>query len=114
MDKRKRSYGSMEKMLPLLEDYHASGLSQKQYCEREQLAPHLLGYWLRKYKAQQSDDQEIRAPKFVELAISSPLPTLDGVEIVYSNGTKINIVQKVDWAFFEKLLVKLDDVSNHG
>jgi len=114
MDKTKRSYSSMDKMLPLLQNYYASGLSQKQYCEQEQLAPHLLGYWLRKYKAQQSVDQENGVSKFVELSISAPSPILDGVEIIYSNGTKIKVAQKVEWAFFEKLLVKLDDVSNHS
>ncbi len=114
MDKTKRSYSSMDKMLPLLKHYYASGLSQKQYCEQEQLAPHLLGYWLRKYKAQQSVKQENEVSKFVKLAISAPSPILDGVEIIYSNGTKIKLVQKVEWTFFEKLLVKLDDVSNHS
>ena len=114
MDKTKRSYSSMDEMLPVLENYYASGLSQKQYCEQEQLAPHLLAYWHRKYKAQQSIDQKSEVSKFVKLSISSPVPTLDGVEIIYSNGTKIKVAQKVEWAFFEKLLVKLDDVSNHS
>ncbi len=114
MEESKRTYSSLEKMRPLLEKYYASGLSQKKYCEQEQLAPHLLGYWLRKYKASQSVEQQKESPKFVSLQISSPLPIPDSVQIVYSNGTKINIAQKVDWAFFEKLLVKLDDVSNHG
>ena len=114
MEKEKRSYSSLEKMLPLLKDYYASGLSQKKYCERESLAPHLLGYWLRKHKVSQSVEQQKESPKFVSLQISASPPVPDGVQIVYSNGTKINIAQKVDWSFFEKLLITLDDVSNHG
>lgn len=114
MEKEKRSYSSLEKMLPLIEDYYASGLSQKEYCQRKKLASHLLGYWLRKYKVSQSVEQQKKAPKFVSLQISSLSPIPDGVQIIYTNGTKINIAQKVDWAFFEKILIKLGDVSNHG
>lgn len=114
MEKSKRCYSSSDDMFPIVENYYASGLTQKEYCQRKQLAVHLLSYWVRKYKALRSDGQQNSESKFVNLEINTPIGIVDGVEIIYSNGTKVNLVQKVEWTFFEKILEKLDDVSNRN
>lgn len=61
-------------MLPLVEDYYSSGLSQKKYCEREQLDLNFLRYWLCQYKVHPID-------KISEL-ISSLLSKVSGKGVV--------------------------------
>ena len=114
MEKQKRKFLRAKEMFPIVENYYASDLSQKKYCEQHQVAPHLLAYWLRKYKDQQKEEQQKEVSKFVSLQINEAPPHLSGLEISYANGTKLHLHHKVDWPLLEKILIKLSDVSTNS
>jgi transposase-like protein len=114
MENQKRKFSSAKEMFPIVENYYSSKLSQKEYCQQQQLAPHLLGYWLRKYKDQQLAEQQKEVPKFVSVQISDQPTNLRGLEISYANGTKLHLPDKLEWPLLEKILIKLSDVSTNG
>lgn len=114
MEKQKRVFTNAEKMFPVVENYYASKLSQKRFCEQNEVAPHLLTYWLRKYKTEQLSKQEKDLPKFVSLEISNKISTSRGLEVSYPNGTKLRLPEKVEWALLEQILIKLNDVSSNS
>jgi len=81
----KRTRRTSLQMYPIIEDYLKSGLSQLDYCEANNLAQHVLSYWLKQYREQNSKE----IPNFVSVDIRPS--EIHHVQISFPNGMEIKI-----------------------
>lgn len=77
-----------EEMFPVVVDWLASGLTQKDYSIQHGIALHILPYWIGKYRqSQEGDDVTVTGFSPVNLAPSSS----KNIELVLPNGIMISI-----------------------
>jgi len=74
-----------EKMLSLVADWKASGLTQKAFGKLHGINVATLGYWVAKWK-----EQGPSAIGFIEMA-SGPSVKSDQVEIIYPTGVRLKV-----------------------
>ncbi len=88
---KRKKFKSSQEMYPLIESYLESGQSQAQFCKEQGLKPHLLIYWLQKYRT----DKQQRAGSetgFAKLNIIDVPTNSDKVIIIRcGNGTTVEI-----------------------
>ncbi len=79
-----------EKMLTLVEDFHRSGKSQKEFCLEQGINTSTFSYWIKK-KRMNENPQEA----FLKIETKTSLTSFsaDQVEIIYPNGVKLRITQ---------------------
>ncbi len=88
---KRKKFKSSHEMYPLIESYLERGQSQAQFCKEQGLKPHLLIYWLQKYRA---DKQESESPDagFSKLNIIDVPANSDKMIIIRcGNGTTVEI-----------------------
>lgn len=88
---KRKKIKSSEEMYPLVESYLESGQSQAQFCKEQGLKPHLLIYWLQKYRA---DKKQSTTPEvgFAKLNIIDVPVNNDKIIIIRcGNGTTVEI-----------------------
>jgi transposase-like protein len=73
-------------MYPLVEQYLSSNETLAKFCESKNVKPHVLNYWLQKYRKQESSSSLLFQP--VEINKSS---TEKNIVIRYPNGTNLII-----------------------
>jgi len=81
----KRTRRTSSQMYPIIENYLSSGLSQFDYCEANNLAQHVLSYWLRLYRERNNK----KVPGFAQVEITQP--SIQHVQISFPNGMEIKI-----------------------
>ncbi len=88
---KRKKFKSTHEMYPLIESYMESDQSQAQFCKEQGLKPHLLIYWLQKYKAdeQQSASSETGFAKLN--IIDVPVNSDKMIIIRCGNGTTVEI-----------------------
>jgi len=74
-----------------IQDFHESGLSRKEWCQKQQIPQSTLGYWIRKQTKEQTKPEQLDVPVFARLPseqeISSDL-SADGVPVtIYLPGS---------------------------
>ncbi len=95
-------------MFSLIEIWHASGQSQKSFCQEKDLAYSKFHYWQKKY-------QEYRSPSsgepFVAVTVKkastleTPRPVGAGVlELIFPDGRRLIFNQAVEAGFLKALL----------
>lgn len=97
---------SSSEMFPLIEEWKQSGLSQKEFCIRHGLKPHILCYWRRRYVER---DQSVvdQAKGFVSIEMEQQMAQSVLAEVVYSDGTRLVFKERVGLAFLQGLLGKV-------
>ncbi len=88
---QRKKFKTSDEMYPLIESYLESGQSQLQFCKEQTLKPHLLNYWLQRYRA---DKQESQSPAagFSKLNIIDAPANVEKLIIIRcSNGTTVEI-----------------------
>ena len=90
-------------MFTLIENWQQSGLSQKAFCDQQQLAAHQFYYWYKCYRIQ-NDVPDVQAVNgFIE--IHSPEPSAQAaIEILFSCGHRIFFNQPVAASFIKALI----------
>ena len=84
-----------KEMYPLIERWHQSDKSKKNFCEEEQINLHTFTYWLKKYNRSKSKGNSAPSSDFVELqvenrpSITKPSPLF--AEIEYPNGVALRL-----------------------
>lgn len=85
-------------MFPVIKRYQDCGLTQKEFCEQENLALHVFHYWLKKYKQEQPSEPDASPnPAFLPIELTGraytkstaceiALPT--GIVIRFSHSPK--------------------------
>lgn len=74
-----------EKMLSLVADWKASGLTQKAFGVLHQINVATLGYWVAK-----SREQEANTSGFIEMP-SGPVVKSDQIEIIHPTGVRMKV-----------------------
>lgn len=83
--------------------WQASGLSQKAWCEREQIPLSSLGYWRKRLRESESPSDEQLAPRFIPVSLtgsSAPVTIRLGgsVTIEIAAGIDRGLLQDLLWA----------------
>ena len=73
-------------MYPLIESYLSSEMSQLDFCNSNGIAQHVLSYWLKQYREQDSNK---KIQSFAQVELSKP--ESKNVQIIFPNGLEIKI-----------------------
>jgi len=89
-----------EKMFSSIASWQSSDLSQKEWCQQQNIAYHIFHYWYKKYKEEQQLTDG-NAP-FVRLTVKSELGT--ACEVVFNDGTKVIFREPISVQYLKSLL----------
>jgi hypothetical protein len=84
---------SAEQVSRLIEEYGASGLTRREFCERHHIPVTTLDYWRR---------SQPRKPRLVEVEVAAT-EILQGFTLVLANGRRI----ESSWRFADRELARL-------
>ena len=84
--------------------WQQSGLSQKAWCEENNMAYSVFHYWYRRFRNQHSENKVAAEDGFVQLQVQDRLEGIPWCELVLANGQKIFFHQPVPAAFIRSLL----------
>jgi hypothetical protein len=92
-------------MFSLIEKWHESGISQKEFCSRHDLSKHAFYYWLRKYKQFNQPSEK----GFIPLEVGSPIiqpvnDTRGDICIRYPNGVLVTLDRTVSISRIKALI----------
>ena len=87
----KKKFKTSQEMYPLIESYLSGSQNQLDFCDSSGLKPHLLSYWLQKYKADKNESQGEVAVFSKLKIIESPVREAKKITIRCANGTIIEI-----------------------
>jgi len=91
---------SKSEMYPKIEQWQKSQQAQKQWCENNNVTPHVFHYWLRKYRTEHEDTKQ----KFIPLQISEPCIQAGQIEIHYPNGVQLRVGSQIPLTELRKLI----------
>jgi len=102
MEQKSTPHQKQQKMYALIQEYLASGMSQRKFCEDQSIPYSTFCWWLRKYRSHQSGTKpkEKAAQKFIPIHLSSPTDSLLGSQsscvIEYPNGVTVRLAGRLD------------------
>ena len=102
--KTENSISRYAQKFSMIENWKTSGQSQQLFCKENQIAYSNFHYWFKKYKAQH---EESSREAFLPVQIKKPLTSAPGpvvMELVLSNGHRLNFYQTVDVSYLRALL----------
>jgi transposase len=84
-------------MFPVVEDWLQSGLTQKEYSQRHQLALHILHYWAGKYRKEKTGpSKQVSSPSSGHfIPVSTDKEMISGMEVVLPTGVIIRFADQV-------------------
>jgi hypothetical protein len=95
---------TQQQMLAMIESWKQSGLSQKQYCEQNNIPYYVFHYWYKRYK-------DMRTPQkdgdFVPLNVKPSLSihtSSAGIELLLPDGKRILFHQAVHSDYLKALI----------
>jgi len=91
------------RMFSLIENWHQSGLSQKAFCEQQQIAAHQFYYWYKCYRTKNDVPVTSAAKGFIELHSQAP-SSESAIEILFSCGHRILFHQPVAASFIKAII----------
>jgi hypothetical protein len=93
-----------QQMLAMIASWKQSGLSQKAYCEQNNIRYYVFHYWYKRYKDKQRPQKDIG---FVPLNVK-PSSSLDacsaGIELLLPDGKRILFHQAVSSDYLKALI----------
>lgn len=96
---------SAVEMFPLIEKWEGSNLSQKEFYNRHGIKPHVFWYWLRRYREEQQASPK-QAEGFVSVEMEEVCCESALAEIIYPDGTRLILRERVGLSFIQSLLPK--------
>jgi transposase-like protein len=92
-------------MLALIEEWHQSGMRQKDFYEQRNIPAHVFYYWHKCYRKQKGAlPQSKSANRFVELK-PSPVLNAASIELQLNNGHRIIFHQPISADYLKALIV---------
>lgn len=76
-----------EKMLTLVEEFHRSGKSQKEFCLEQGIKTSTFSYWIKKKRMRENPKEA-----FLKIETKNSFSE-DGLEIIYPNGVRLKTSQ---------------------
>jgi hypothetical protein len=93
---------TQEQMFALIGGWKQSGLSQKAWCEQNQVRYHVFHYWYKRYRNKQSGSAEA---SFIPLDVRSSLSdTSSNIEVILPDGKRILFHQAVSSDFLKAVI----------
>jgi hypothetical protein len=94
---------TQDKMFTMIGSWKQSGLSQKAYCEQNQVRYYVFHYWYKRYRDKQLNSSE---PAFIPLNVKPSLSaaTCANVEVVLPDGRRILFHQPVSSGFLKAVI----------
>ena len=94
---------SQEKMFAIIASWKQSNLSQKAYCEQNDIRYYVFHYWYKRYRDEQSNSTE---PAFIPLNVKPPLSdaTCANIEVVLADGKRILFHRPVSSDFLKAVI----------
>lgn len=93
-----------QKMFEGITNWQQSGLSQKAWCEQNELTYSVFHYWYRRFRNQQADTNQSGGKDFVQLLVQDKPSDTPWCELVMGNGKKLFFHQSVSAEFIRTLL----------
>ncbi len=92
-----------ERMLKMVANWSQSGLSQKAYCEQQEVAYHVFHYWFKVYRQQHEPDA---ANSFIPVHVQRPMleDQQAGIEIIFADGRRLLFHQAVSADFIKAII----------
>ena len=96
---------SQEQMFAMIASWKQSGLSQKDYCEQNQIHYHVFHYWYKRYRDGRLVSKETD-PGFVPLNIKPSLSdtSCTNIEVILPDGKRILFHQAVSSDFLKAVI----------
>ena len=91
-----------ESMFSMIETWKSSGQSQQEFCRAQDLAYSVFHYWYKKYR--QEKDPTPASSAFVSLQVQPVRLGSPAVEVIFTDGKRINFYQAVEVSFLRSLL----------
>lgn len=79
--------------------WEESGLTQRVFCEQENIKEGTFNYWRKLYKEQRAEPSN----GFVSLKVEAQ-PITEALEVIYPNGVKLRIPQGTSPALVRQLI----------
>ena len=96
-----------EEMFPLIREWERGSLSQKEFCTRHGIKPHVFRYWLRRYREEGKLVRQATG-SFVSIEMAEEVPGQEAlVEVIYPDGTRLVFKERVSSEFLQGLLPKV-------
>ena len=95
---------TQQQMLSMIESWKQSGLSQKAYCEQNNIRYYVFHYWYKRYKDMQVPQQD---KGFVPLNVKPSLsfdPYSAAIEVLLPDGKRILFHQAVSSDYIKALI----------
>jgi hypothetical protein len=90
-------------MFPLVENWLASGITQKAFSQKHGLALHLMPYWVARYrKAHPSAKSTPATTGFIQ--VSTPQSTVSAMEVALPSGAVIRFSSLIPVTYLQELL----------
>jgi hypothetical protein len=90
-------------MFSLIENWQQSGLSQKSFCDQQQVRPHVFYYWYKCYRLQNKTPGEQPTKGFIELKPRGMLPE-PAIELLLASGHRILFHHPVAASFIKAII----------
>lgn len=102
---------SKEEMYLAIEMWHESKLSQREFCQEENLSVKTFAYWLKKYKSEKGvlkEELNAEDTTFIPVEVTKEQPALipepSCIEILYPNGVKMKCPLAMNVALLKTLI----------
>ena len=94
---------TQKQMFVMVAGWKQSGLSQKAWCEQNQIRYHVFHYWYKLYRDEQSTSSE---PAFIPLTVKPSFSdaTCANIEVVLADGKRILFHQAVSSDFIKAVI----------
>jgi len=89
-----------EQKYALIEQWQQSGLSQKKYCEQNDIAYHHFHYWYKRYRTRQAGDS---AADFIPVRVNATSPA-GNIELQLPDGKRILFHQLIEVDYLKALI----------
>jgi hypothetical protein len=93
-----------QQMFDGIQQWQRCGLSQKAWCEQNNVSYGVFHYWYRRFRNQHSENKVDTKDGFVQLQVQDRLSGTPRCELVLANGQKLFFHQPVPAAFIKSLL----------
>ena len=110
----RRQYRSRREAERLAADFEASGLTFREFCERNPVSRSALARYVQRYRQPSTQSIERAAearPRWVavEVAASAPAPGASGLCVLLGGGRRIEVARGFDPATLRELVIALEN-----
>lgn len=93
-----------KEMFPLVADWLASGITQKEFSQKHGLALHLMPYWVARYRKMHPSAQPTPTAASGFIRLSTPQATVSHMEVALPSGAVIRFSSLIPVAYLQELL----------